>query len=250
MAFIGKTLVLLFGAGSLMCLMWAAMVFTQKMDYFPPPKEQNPTKKLGRVEEAQQKSKDLLYANDRALTRWGQNFDEVLQAEVDRSKRRDFYKTQIDVLVSGMDNGKAQPPRQLNEPDVDTSLLNLASPYKENLKFDGKDLDTIDKYRTEIAAKGEEAPKVIDRIQTAKKESAKATQAINGTEKEKGLRTRIKEQENIEELATAETLYLEDFIANRRAEAQLFQKRRNAMEARVEELKKFFKVRDQGGAGN
>jgi hypothetical protein len=75
-----------------------------------------------------------------------------------------------------------------------------------------------------------------------------ATIAMNGQEKPtyvKGLRTRIVEQEQINVDAIEETLYLEDYITNRRAQAQLFVKRRDALRARVEELEVFFKIKER-----
>jgi len=65
----------------------------------------------------------------------------------------------------------------------------------------------------------------------------------------KGLRTRIKEQDEIAEDADLERIYLEDFVTNRRADAQLFIKRRDALQASIARLIEYYQKRD-GDKGN
>jgi hypothetical protein len=267
MGLLGRLLVLIYGAGALLCLMWAAMVYTQKMDFVTPKGAEGGKKAMSRVEEAQKTTKQLQIAINRSYTRWRQEFDDVVRLEVDANQRREFYRGQLELVRTGKYQGNdvPEPVQELEYEDDDTSvprLLKIDNPTgrkpvlvrsedmakkeaSEKAKWMGFYLQGIEQAGRQMTALQAETAKLID----AHKES---TLIMSGREAPfvKGLRKRIKEQEQIEIDAKLETTFLEDFITNRRAEAQLFVKRRDSLVARLNELRKYYKDKTPGGQGN
>jgi hypothetical protein len=280
-AFVGKTLVLVYGAVSLMCLIFAAMVFTEKMD-FVTPKGEGGKKAANRVEKAQQTTKDLLAANNRAYTRWRQEYDQIAPLEIDQYQRREFYRGQLDLVRTGTYQGKkVDEPIQELAYDESGSYLKIDKPVgrtavevapgtkkavQTETYYRGKIQDAervkavfqVDKDGNPVYSDPEKKNPVLTgglmkETQELIAKHHAATVAINGQEEPtyvKGLRVRIHEQEEIALDADAERAYLEDFVTNRRAEAQLFVKRRDSLQARVNELKKYLKDRNDPGQGN
>ena len=253
MAFIGKLLVLLYGAGSLMCLMWAVTVYTQKMDFVTPKAEtgkESAKKAVSRVEVAQALTKELQTADNRAYTRWRQEYDDLLPVEIDQSNRREFYRGQIELTKN-----PELALQELGAPDPVSGLLSIDKPTgRKAIEVRAMvELKPAPFYQGKLKAINEEMIRVLGSIKTLIAEHADATKIINGTAEPlaKGLRVRIREQEDISVKAIDEKLFLEDYVTNRGAEAQKFAKRRDAMQARIEELKKYFKTKaEQGGSGN
>jgi hypothetical protein len=252
MGFIGKLFILLFGASSLLCLIWATVIYTQKMDFIPPKQDSGSKEKaVSRVEKAMARTKELNVASNRAYTRWAQEFDDVVNLEIERFQRREFYKGQLEMLYTGMVDGMKQPIQTLVV-DETTGLLPFDKPTgRDPILVKGKPLETLNFYFVRLQKAGEDMQRLTADIRKIIADHAKSTIAMNGQKEPpiKGLRTRIQEQEEIEAAAIAEALYLDDYITNRTADAELFTKRRDSLQARVEELKKYFKNKD-GGAGN
>jgi hypothetical protein len=267
MAALGRLLVLVYGAAALMCLIWAAMVYTQKMDFVTPKAAEGGKKTVSRVEEAQKKTKELQTAVNRSYTRWRQEFDEVARLEVDLQQRRDFYRGQIELLITGKYDGKEVPdPIQILEyqdadPTTGSRLLKIDQPTGRPavaVRPEDKDKKRPEEkakwmgfYKAGIAQSAVDKAKYQMEADDIIKRERASTVVINGQANPfvKGLRVRIKEQEQIEIDANLETAYLEDFVTNRRAAAQLFVKRRDSLVARLNELRKFLKDKTPGTPG-
>lgn len=254
MNFIGKLFVNLFGVGSIICLMTAVAIYTQNMR-FVTPKGETSKQAINRVEEAIETTKSLQYANNRAYTRWMEEYDELVKLEVDQFNRREFYLGQIELLRTGKLNGKDEDnPIQKLVRDPATGLLEIDMPTgRPSVKvLKGTDMvnaQTQSVYSAVRTAAQDDIKRLQVEAHNDYKSEVMASSKINGAGGNKGLRTRIDEQEQIAEAAAAETLYLEDFITNRQVDAQLSVKRRDALEARITRLLEFNKKK-VGAQGN
>lgn len=269
--FVGKVLVILTATISILCLMGAVGVFTQKMDYVTPRGGDAGKKTLNRVDDARKKAKDLLAANQRAVTRMSLEMEPLIEHEIDHLERRDYYSAQMEMMRTGKWRGQVVanpiqvlPPYEKSKdgtellkipvdkevaPALDPILVvtnnmnTRVQPASYYVGEPGKPGDgEIRRVQKDIDAKVAATRKLIG-------EHVESTLVINGSDvpgmERKGLRTRIKEQILIKEDAIAETEFLEDYVSRRQAEAELFVKRRDAMADRLVELKKFFKIKEE-----
>jgi hypothetical protein len=248
MNFIGKSFVLLYGAGSIFCLVAAMAVYTQRLN-FVTPKEEGAKKAVTLVDESIARTKDLLKANNRAYTRWMQEYEEVVNLEVSQFQRREFYRGQLELLRSGKFDGadRDDPVQELPERDPVSKLLSIDKPT-------GRTPVKVSMQMMMVNALPESV--YLEKIKTANKDIKDAQDDIAKLEdkirmttdaKEK-LSPRIAQQEDIAREAIAEREYLEDFVTNRRADAQLYVKRRDALQASIDRLKAYYKK--TGGQGN
>jgi hypothetical protein len=252
MNFLGKLLVLLFGTGSIFCLITAMAIYTQKMD-FVTPQGQTPAKTKSRVDESIGRTKELLKANNRAYTRWLGEYEEVVKLEADLVQRREFYRGQLELIATGKYESIARDDaiQDLPEHDPADGMLKIDKPtgrppIKVKVTMAPENAKPRPYYVDRIKKSYEDFETVQDLDKKTCEKITKATDAINGTALVKGLRTRIDEQSLIAVNADAETVYLEDFITNRRADAQLFVKRRNALNASIARLQRALN-KPQGG---
>ena len=116
MNFIGKTLVILYTVVAISCVMWATVVYTNRVDWAPPktegkagptgpaPKDsakEPPAKIAGKVNQSIAEIEKYDAANQRAIKRWTANYLSVNQAEQDRLFRRDFYRARLEIALTG-----------------------------------------------------------------------------------------------------------------------------------------------------
>jgi hypothetical protein len=244
MNYIGKILVLLYGTASLFCLIAALAVYTQKMN-FVTPKGEDARKVPSLVDKSIAKTKELLKANNRAFTRWVQNFEEVAQLEVEQYQRREFYSSQIELALTGQLDGKeVKNPIQIIQfdpaglkasPPSRIVLITPTDPKPEEAK-PGSPLRPPFVYVNGIKKASEDVINLQkESLELLAKENA-ITKDINGTDQPfvKGLRTRIKEQEHIGEIADNERIYLEDTVNTRRIDLGVFVRQRDAVKARLD----------------
>jgi hypothetical protein len=111
---LGKVLVLLIVSTSIFCLMGGVAVYTQKMDYATPRGEAG-KKTLNRVDEARAKVKNLLAANQRAITRLSLEMEPLVDLEGDILQRRDYYHAQMDLMTTGKWYGKVDVADPIQE---------------------------------------------------------------------------------------------------------------------------------------
>ncbi|MCE9532507.1 MAG: hypothetical protein K8T89_15510 [Planctomycetes bacterium] len=254
MNFAGKLMVLLTGAVSLICLIIGTMLYSQPMDYVTP-KEETPKKVATRIDQAIARTNELLKANNRAYTRWVQESEKVLDLEVEQHNRREFYRGQLELVATGMLDGKkvTDPVQELTR-DAGTNMLLIDKPTgRAAVKINPrKNAEAQKVYEDGIQAAVKKIAELQAETQMLLMEHVAATLVINGAEVPavvKGLRTKIKEQIKIAEDADLERTFLEDFITNRRADSELFVKRRDALQSSIEQLNEYNKKK-LGGQGN
>jgi hypothetical protein len=246
MTYVGKILVLLYGTASLFCLITAVAVYTQKMN-FVTPKGEDARKVPSLVDKSIAKTKQLLQANNRAFTRWAQNYEEVGQLEVEQYQRREFYSSQIELALTGQLDGKdvknpiqiiqfdpaglkASPPSRIvliNPTDPKPELAKPGVPLRPPFLY----VNGIKKANDDVVGLQKESLKLLA-------DESAITKDINGTDQPfvKGLRTRIKEQEHIGEIADNERIYLEDTLNTRRIDLGVAARQRDAFNARLKRL--------------
>ncbi len=250
MTSVGKILILLFGTASLFCLVTAIAIYTQKMN-FVTPKGEDAKKVPALVEKSIAKTKQLLQANNRAFTRWVDNFEEVCRLEVDQYERRNFYSSEIELALTGQLDGmqvknalrkiesdaaglKASPPLQIvridNPSDRKPEEAKPGVPLRPPFVY----ITGINKGNADVDSLQKESLKLLADQSTIIKE-------INGTDMppSKGLRTRIKEQEHIGEIADNERAYLEDTLNSRRIDLGVATRQYDAFNARFARIKQF-----------
>jgi hypothetical protein len=251
--YLPKIGVVAYGVLALMCLMTAVAVYTQRMN-FVLPKGETTKGAMTRVDQAIATTKTLRIANNRALSRWIDEADEVVRLEADHVLRRDFYRGQIELVRTGQLDGMdvKDPVRQLaREAASGTLKLDATDAERPPVKVGRAQENALPQsvYKEGLEKAKQENKRLQEEINADDAAATKAGLAINGDANNKGLRTRIVEQTRIAQDAEAETLYLEDFITNRRADAQLFVKRRDALQASIDRLARFYQKKP-GTGGN
>ncbi len=260
MNFIGKTCVLLFGAISIFCLVTGMAVYTQRLDLVAP-KSDGAKKTVTLVDQSIERTKDLSKANNRAYSRWMQEYEEVAKLEVEQFQRREFYRGQMELVRTGLFAGEKElrpdSIQELPKRDDVTKLLVIdmptgRPPVKVTIQKNMESAKPYGDYLNRIREANKEygmIQKDIHDVDAEKKDIGLEAEIAKTTAEIKALRPRIDQQEDIARDAILERDYLEDFITNRRADAQLFVKRRDALKASIERLKVFNQKR-QGGQGN
>lgn len=262
---LARLMVLLITTVSILCLSGGAAVYLHKMDYVTPRGGEKGKKTLNRVETARTEAKNLLVANQRALTRLSTELEPIVEVEGTIIERRDYYHAQLQMMRTGKWYGKdvAEPIQKLPGFDkdlekYDKELITIhtdkeKAPTLESIKVLNKNADVPARPVSEYLEKIQTVNKDIEKktLDTKKliDDHAKLTIEIKGSEVPgmivKGLRTRIREQIQIKEDADTQTEWLEEHVTRRQAEAELFVKRRDAMKDRLGELKAFFGIKDK-----
>lgn len=244
MNYIGKFFVLAYGVGSLFCLIFAMAVYTQKMD-FVTPKGENSKKFVTRIDTSINRTKELILANQRAVTRWTDEIDDLVPREVDQTNRREYYRDLLEMVNKGTYKGQAanDPVQELGDHDPVTGLLAIDKPtMRKPFEYKtGQNLQPHDTYHKRNEKAGQTLIELETAIKTLQDEYQKANQRIQGVPGNKGLRVRIDEQRAIGVDADSERVYLEDSVTNRRAAAQLFIKRRDSANAQITKLLEYYK---------
>lgn len=245
MAFLGKLLVMLHAVLSIGMLTWAVGVYTQRIKWKSADKEDP-----GVFDRQQVKQDALKDAMNRAYFRWTGNYGSVVIFENERSPRRDYYAARLKEVESGT----ADPSVIVLATDPATGFLNVRGGQRVPVKSPGgTNLKSIAGYEIDIK-------KTYEDITASQKENTAALAAralinneITGVTKpkvSKGLRQQINEQKLIEDEANLEIIYIEGFTTIREAEFGLLKKRKDALDVRTAELKKFLDGKGLTGTGN
>lgn len=246
MAFIGKLLVVVHAAASLTVLTWAFGIYTQRIDWNNPKPREGQAARSGLYEQ-QKAQADLFNTNaNKAYYRWASNLNQVEALERERFPRRDFYQKELDTIRRGTGTLKelAIDPR--------TGFLDI-SPTAARKDFIVRESkmsgDPTGVLAQSIATYENMMKKTLEDIEASIARNQKAIEERDQLNREiidvtdpvfrKGLRTLIAEQQEIRDAATAENAYVAGFVTNREAEFGLLRKRRDAMLARIDEIKKW-----------
>lgn len=133
-SFLGKLCVLLILTTSVLCLMGGVAVYTQKMDYVTPRGGEAGKKTLNRVDQAREKAKGLLAANQRAITRLSLEMEPLVDVEGDIMQRRDYYYALLEMMTTGKwyDVPSPQPIQEIRF-GVDTTLTEDITDTQTNI---------------------------------------------------------------------------------------------------------------------
>ena len=247
MNFFGKLLVLVHGAASIGVLTWAVGVYTQRINWSSTDKDDP-----GLFVRQKTKGEDYAKAAGQALNRWNGNLSSVNALENERFPRRGFYAGQLAMLQTGTLDGRPVPnPVQ--------ELLPAANGYLDVTRLIGRKAIEAGKGVPLDSVKGydDKAKKLVAELiasQTTNAEEIVKRDAVNreivgvkDPKVVKGLRQLINEQLQIKDAADDEDTYVSNFVTNREAEFGLLKKRRDAMTARMGELKDLKKEKPESG---
>jgi len=247
MTFFGKLIVCVNVVVSLLFLAFAIGTYTQRIDWFNRRPEGGEEIK-GKVSVLQAKLGDLIEAKSRAESRWTSTRTELLALEVKRPERQDYYKANLILAETGQYKGQpvANPIRALKiDANGEIILAGPTDPAPNDRPLieirPGTPLTSLSAYDQLIAGSHTDIKTVQEELKKLIDEQKELTNKIIDTD-QKGLRTLIKEQMVIEQLAQDEIAYLQPFLTNRRAESMLLLKRRDALQARLTELREFYGV--------
>ena len=253
MGMLGKILVMVHSLLSLGMLTWAVGVYTQRINWKSPNRE-NP----GVFERQESAIADRRLAMNQAFYRWTGNQQSVLNFEAQRYPRRAFYTGQLNLLQYG-----ATAP---GGAVVDPAVQELASDPRTGYL----DISRVTGRKPLTAPLGGNLKSVVAYERQMKKlyEDIRASQLLNvkiqadrellnneiiGVTKPalvKGLRQLINEQLLIADEAELEITYVGGFSTIREAEFGLLKKRKDALTGRMTELKKHTESTGKMASGN
>lgn len=253
MGMLGKLLVMVHSVLSIGMLTWALGVYTQKINWKSPNKE-NP----GVFDKQTARMEDLKLAMNQSYYRWTGNYAGVLQLEGERFPRRSFYTGQLNLLQFGAltPGGKeVDPAVQELVSDPRTGYLDVSKPTgrKPIVSPAGGNLKSVVAYDREMTKLYEDIRASQLRNVKLQADRELLNKEIIGVTKPalvKGLRQQINEQKLIEDEANAEIVYVGGFSTIREAEFGLLKKRRDALSGRMAELKKFNEAKGKTESGN
>jgi hypothetical protein len=249
---IGKVLVLVHGALSLTVVAWALGVYTNRIDWNTPPAAAGKETGPGLYDRQKNLAADYNASADRALARWSTNLNQVQALEAERYPRRAFYANHLNMIQTGkrLDGTAVTNPVQqmpldpkgyisvpMVQGQLDVNAATSRPPVEVRPGIAGKSVAKYDDEMRKFVADIQDSQK---KSQEAIVERDKLNREIVGVTQPalvKGLRTLINEQKQIIDEAVAEDRYVSVFVTNRESDFGLFKKRRDAMLARVEELK-------------
>ncbi|HEY8506566.1 MAG TPA: hypothetical protein VIL46_18430 [Gemmataceae bacterium] len=243
MTFFGKLMVVLTAVLSLAVLAWATAVSTHSVDWFPP-KGQSAQEVKGRVNELKDRISGLVRAAERAQYQWDAGRRELAQAEQERAQRLAWYAGQLELVRQGTIGGRPQPPPHVQTLELDpaTGRLPLGQPTgrRPELAGNNQPLLNLTAYAQTIDNSLRELQDLQQQVAGLIKEEEQWTNLIIDTPDRKGLRTLIKEQEQILRDSLDEQAYLLPHLTNRRAEVALVERRQRSLQGRVDEVKQYY----------
>lgn len=238
MAFIGKTFVMLFTMASITLLLWATMLYTQRVHWTSTTPE---TK--GIIQKSETEIKNYQMAAHLAQYRWSRNYSTIVNLEGnEKYPRRDFYVEMISTIRTGRNTAgmvSATPAAQMVFDNATGYLDIRPTTQRPAYQFRaGVDGQSIAQYTQALATTFEAIE--MEQVQNQKylMERKIVNDEIVGTVDPfvKGLRLQINEQNDIAKSAVAEADYIASFVTNRSAESVLLIKRFNSMSNRKSEL--------------
>ncbi|VTS07242.1 hypothetical protein [Tuwongella immobilis] len=247
MTFFGKLLVGLIFASSMMALTLATSVYTQFVPLKPNPARGGEEWKNTRLTKLEDKIKTLNRAGYRAKYSWTAANTKLTALEKERPARQAFYASQLELVQSGSytdANGQkkavAEPVQELvldPSGNLDISKLEGRAPIKESPT--GASLVAVDAYRSQLdRIAGEIKDSQLKEKDLIEKHQMLTNELIDVADK-KGLRTLLREQQDLLVRINDEIDYLRPSLTNGLAETQLLLKRKNSLTNRLNELKAY-----------
>ena len=239
MSTLGKILVIVHAALALAVLTWALGVYTHRIQWNNPPAGANAPDGIFAKQKA--RADEFNVGVDRSYTRWSGNLAQVQALDLERYPRRTFYSTQIRLAETGVLNDKAVPNPVQELVNAPHGFLNLQPTGRKPFEVrPGVPALAAVQYQQLMNRLVEDVKASQNRNAEAIAEREKLNREIIGVSEPmvvKGIRRRLDEQILIDDQAKAEDQYVATFVTNREAEFGLLKKRRDALTARMGELK-------------
>lgn len=233
---LGKTLVFITVALSLLLLGFALGIYSNRIDWPGQTATLSGGKTTGRVPELRKELDDWSNAAVLAHTRWQRNRDALVRLEAKRPEDLQWYAQQLKLLEDGSPNDVIQQAVLRDAKDGKLEVDSAGHPLMEpapGVRFSRRG------YREEFSRLKDESEATITATNELVNQQKALTQVINGDEgKPRGLRTLIQEEELTQRNAGEEVEHLKPRRINLQVEAQMLQQRQRALAARLDELKK------------
>jgi polyhydroxyalkanoate synthesis regulator phasin len=233
---VGKTLVFITLALSLLLFGFALGIYSNRIDWPGQAPTLSGDKTKGRVTELREQVDQWSAAALLAHTRWQQNRDALVRLEARRPEDLQWYAQQIKLLEDGSPNDVIQQIVLRDAKDGKLEVDSAGHPLMEpapGVRFSRRG------YREEFNHLKDESEAATTAANDLVNQQKALTQVINGDEgKPRGLRTLIQEEELAQRNAGEEVEHLKPRRINLQVEGQMLQQRQRALAARLDELKK------------
>jgi hypothetical protein len=242
---LGKWLVLINVALSLMFLAWAVGLYSNHINWATPPSDSG-QRVQGMVDELKEQITRLVAARDSADNRWFDATGRVLALEMERPARQKYYADLTRSVRQG-DLAAINPPVQQLEFDRATGRVVLKPTGRPPVEIDGQPALSMAGYRAAIHDKTAQISAAQQQVTALVGETEKLTRQVTGfippgdgervTAEQKGLRMVLAEQEKLAHDLRLEQDYLRSPLTNYAIQTDLLRKRQAALAARLDELK-------------
>jgi hypothetical protein len=209
---------------------WAAGIYTNRIDW--PGAGISGDKAEGEYNRREKEIRDLEKTAGLALARWQTATGFLKTLENQRPLSQSFYQSKLNSLNNNGDKPVTALVYQNNKLVLDANGPAISAPDgTSQLKSRNAYLTAFSKWETDIQNEIKKSKELMDKAEIL-------TLEINGNkmEKTKGLRDLLDELELAQRNTLAELEYLLPLRYNRKAEAELLQKRQASLNGRVNEL--------------
>jgi len=248
MTFFGRFLICVIFASSMLMLTWAISVRTQQVPLKDASGASRAEEAKGRLTKLENTIKTLNRAGYRANVAWNDAKTQLVALETERPLRQAFYARQLDLVQTGMlpdpKTGQkkpiAEPVQELQFTPKGTILVD-SDQGRPALKESptGVPLVAIDTYRAQLDRIAGEFKDAQVKEQMAITKHQESTDQLIDIAEKKGLRTLLREQQDLLVRIIDEIAYLQPSLTNGFAESQLLLKRKNSLTNRLNELKDY-----------
>ncbi len=230
---LGKNLVLINAALSIMFVGWSVGLYSQQMPW------ENEIKN-----ELVPEIKGLVEARDRADARWLTAYVKVTQQEKDLPARRSFYAEQLKIANTGMDDTGKKIEPAVSAPEVRDGLVIVKRDGRVGFQIDGRNAMSFAGYKAAIEKQLDETRDTKQKTNKVTSDTTVLTTEVNGTKPaseaitrvEKGLRGQLLEAISLKKNAQLEQEFLQSPLTNDKVELELLKRRQMALESRLKEL--------------
>jgi hypothetical protein len=229
---LGKAFVFLVFVFSLGFLALAIGVYANHLTFKSKDKNQP-----GIIDKLETKIANQAYGRDRAKARYDGAYKELANVELVRGERQQFYAAKIEMLRSGMANGKpVNTPVFDLKPGPDGLVpMKLVGDAGEVIQVRGQPLQSLAYYHQQLAARQKDVIDEQANIEKLQKDLAALNDQMEG---QTGLIAQKALQADAKVRAINSQEFLKPSLANRFSEAVMLLKREKALRQRLEQLDK------------
>lgn len=229
---LGKNLVLINAALSIMFVGWSVGLFSQQVPWESEIKN-----------ELAPQIKGLVEARDRGDARWHSAHNKVRELEKKIPDLRGYYAKEMKIANTGMDEAGKKVETAIVILEVQDSLV-VRKDARNGYLIDGKTALSYAGYRSAIEKQLEETRDTKQKINKVTGDTTILTTEVNGTKPaseaitriEKGLRGQLTDVLTLKKDAQLEQEFLQSPLTNDKVELELLKRRQVALESRLKEL--------------